>query len=100
MPRSWQKIDGEWLVCHWWQKMAGWKITAIATDSHQEAVMTAIVVSIVLVAAAAVLALAVHALYTVIRNDGYYPRRTTASPVGVPPRSHPADTFDPRSRLA
>jgi hypothetical protein len=62
--------------------------------------MTAIVLTVVFVAAAAVLGLAVHALVSVIRNDGYYPRSRAPWPVGAPPRSHPVDEFDPRSRFA
>ena len=62
--------------------------------------MTVIVLTAVFVAAAVVLGLAVHALVVVIRNDGYYPRRSAPWPVSEPPRSHPVDMFDPRSRFA
>jgi hypothetical protein len=62
--------------------------------------MTVLVLTLVFVAAAAVLGLAVHALVTVVRNDGYYPRRTAPWTVSTPPRSHPLDEFDPRSRYA
>jgi hypothetical protein len=62
--------------------------------------MSILALTAVFVASAVVLGLAVHAMVVVIRNDGYYPRRTSASPVGMPPRSHPVDEFDPRSRFA
>ncbi len=62
--------------------------------------MTVLVLTAVFVAAALVLGLAVTALVSVVRNDGYYPRRTPAAPVAEPPRSHPADGFEPRPRAA
>jgi len=62
--------------------------------------MTVLVLSAVFVTAAVVLALAVTALVSVVRNDGYYPRRTSSAPVATPPRSHPADAFEPRPRAA
>lgn len=59
-----------------------------------------LVLTAVLAAAAVSAALAVHALVTVVRNDGYYPRRRPSSPVGAPPASHHPDGFVPRSRIA
>jgi hypothetical protein len=31
MPQSWQKIDAQWLVCHWWQDLCQGRITAMTT---------------------------------------------------------------------
>jgi hypothetical protein len=52
--------------------------------------------ALVLVAVAAALVIAYVAIYltNVVRDDGAHGARRT------PPRSHPADQFDPRSRLA
>ena len=76
-------------------------ITAIGTFGFKEDTMaTAIALFVVFAGAAAILGLAVHALVTLVRNDGYYPRRRPSAPVIEPPRSHPADLFDPRSHAA
>jgi hypothetical protein len=58
--------------------------------------MTATVLTIIVTAvlAAVVLAYTAEYLIRVIRDDGYRGTRRT------PPRSHHADPFDPRSRLA
>ena len=61
---------------------------------------TAIALFLVLAGSAAILGMAVHAVVTLVRNDGYYPRRRPSAPVSEPPRSHPADLFDPHSRAA
>ena len=56
--------------------------------------MNALILALVAVVAAAVLAYAAVYLARVIRDDGAGQARRT------PPRSHPDDIFDPRSRLA
>jgi hypothetical protein len=56
--------------------------------------MNALILALVAVVAAAVLAYAAVYLTRVIRDDGAGLARRR------PPRSHPADLFDPRSRLA
>jgi hypothetical protein len=61
---------------------------------------TAIALFVVFAGAAAIVGITVHALVTLVRNDGYYPRRRPSAPVMEPPRSHPADLFDPRSHAA
>lgn len=63
-------------------------------------IISFLVLTAIFVAAAVGAALALHALVTVVRNDGYYPRRRPSSPVGAPPRSHHDDCFAPRSRIA
>jgi hypothetical protein len=101
MTQNWQEIDGRWHPCHWWQHLAQSRITAIGSHLTQEDTMaTAIALIVVFAGAAAILGLAVHALVTLVRNDGYYPRRRPSAPVIEPPRSHPADLFDPRSHAA
>ena len=56
--------------------------------------MNALILALDDVKAAAVLVYAAVYLARVIRNDGAGQARRT------PPRSHPDDLFDPRSRLA
>ena len=56
--------------------------------------MNALILALVAIAAAAMLAYITVYLTRVIRDDGARQARRT------PPRSHPADMFDPRSRLA
>jgi hypothetical protein len=56
--------------------------------------MNALILALVAVMAAAVLAYTAVYLARVIRDDGAGQARRT------PPRSHPDDMFDPRSRLA
>jgi hypothetical protein len=69
--------------------------------SSQEVTMaTAIALFVVLAGALSIVGITVHALVTLVRYDGYYPRRRPSAPVSEPPRSHPADLFDPRSRAA
>jgi hypothetical protein len=48
------------------------------------------------VVAAVALALGAHALWTFVRDDGV----SLPSWQRTPPRSHHADPFDPRSRMA
>ena len=56
--------------------------------------MNILMLALVAVAVAAMLAYITVYLTRVIRDDGARQARRT------PPRSHPADMFDPRSRLA
>jgi hypothetical protein len=101
MTQNWQKIDARWHPCHWWQDLMQSSITAIGSPQPQEVTMaTAIALFVVLAGSAAILGMAVHALVILVRNDGYYPRRRPSAPVSEPPRSHPADLFDPHSRAA
>ena len=51
---------------------------------------------LVAVAAAVAIAYLVHYVTLEVRDDGYRSRRANRTP----PRSHHADPFDPRSRLA
>jgi hypothetical protein len=63
-------------------------------------ITTALTLLLVFAGSAAVLGLAVHAVVTLIRNDGYYPHHRPVDRIAEPPRSHPADEFEPRSRAA
>jgi hypothetical protein len=69
----WQKINGPWLICHWWHDLYVGRITAM--------------IALMLLA---LLAITVGAILAVqIRHDGYGTRPA--------PRSH--FDFDPYQRL-
>jgi hypothetical protein len=58
--------------------------------------MNLLLIALIAAGTAVLLALAVHAVVTTVKGDGYGRRSWQRTP----PRSHHADSFDPRSRLA
>jgi hypothetical protein len=83
MPRIWQEIDADCHPCHWWQDLNRSSITAMTLTGILLLALTLLLTAAVLVG-----------LVALVGSDGARTRRTD------PPRSHPADPFDPRSRLA
>jgi hypothetical protein len=75
MAQDWQEIDATCRFCHWWQKRAPARLSAMTTF-------------LLILFAAAMIALVGYLLAVTIRSDGYGSTR--------PPAGRPRDPFEPR----